>query len=685
MRPRENDSRSCSTSTRRGLPGREAHAPLRRRRGGRPGDRRRRRRRRGRSPSGWRGAAGRIVILEAGPFWDPGRGLGLRRGGLAPAVLDRAARDRRRDPVELGKNNSGRGVGGSMVHYAGYAPRFHPSDFETAQPRRRRRRLADRLRGPEAPLRAGRARAAGRRAATGRGATRTATRTRRTRSPAPRARAGRAPARLGIEMRVGPVGDRQRRVRQPAALHLPWLLPAGLQGQRQGLARWSPTCRTRSSTASRSAPIAWRPRVEIDDAPAAATGVRYFHEGRRERFQRARRRRRRRLLDRDARGCCCTRRAARFPNGLANNDDQVGRYVMVQGAPQVAGRFPEQVRMYKAPPPEISSEQFYETDARRGFARGFSIQTVGAAADRLGRARARRRPLGPRPARVHARLQPLVHARRAVRAAAARREPRDARRRARTATGCRWPGWTTRQCENDRANIAYRQADAHRHPAGGRRPGRADHRPLRPPRRRVPDGRDSPETSVVDADHRVWEMPNLFVADGSVMPDAGLGQPGADDHGPGLASGRPARRQARREGWGAAAGPARGRDGGPVGSLTAPAVGGFGARSRGQLTTAGVEANAARPVRQNTKAPLFLQGFYACAREDSNLHGLFAHKALNLARLPIPPQAQRRRSIAGHLGPSGLRACVRRMAALLYEHMFVSGAVYPNGAHRAWT
>ena len=33
--------------------------------------------------------------------------------------------------------------------------------------------------------------------------------------------------------------------------------------------------------------------------------------------------------------------------------------------------------MYKAPPPEICSEQFYETDETRGFARGFSIQTVG--------------------------------------------------------------------------------------------------------------------------------------------------------------------------------------------------------------------------------------------------------------------------------------------------------------------
>src|SRR5450755_2316221 len=33
---------------------------------------------------------------------------------------------------------------------------------------------------------------------------------------------------------------------------------------------------------------------------------------------------------------------------------------------------------------------------------------------------------------------------------------------------------------------------------------------------------------------------------------------------------------------------------------------------------------------------------FRCAREDSNLHELSAHKALNLARLPIPPQAQRR-------------------------------------------
>ena len=76
------------------------------------------------------------------------------------------------------------------------------------------------------------------------------------------------------------------------------------------------------------------------------------------------------------RGCCWPRPAAASRTALGNNDDQVGRYVMVQGATQTAGRWPEELRMYKAPPPEISSEQFYETDPDRGFARGFSIQTV---------------------------------------------------------------------------------------------------------------------------------------------------------------------------------------------------------------------------------------------------------------------------------------------------------------------
>ena len=35
----------------------------------------------------------------------------------------------------------------------------------------------------------------------------------------------------------------------------------------------------------------------------------------------------------------------------------------------------------------------------------------------------------------------------------------------------------------------------------------------------------SPEDSVVDSDHRVWEVPNLFIADGSVCPTQGSANP----------------------------------------------------------------------------------------------------------------------------------------------------------------
>ncbi len=66
----------------------------------------------------------------------------------------------------------------------------------------------------------------------------------------------------------------------------------------------------------------------------------------------------------------------RFPNGICNDYDLVGRYIMVQGAAQVAGRFTEEVRGYKASPAEVSTEEFYETDPTKDYKRGFSVQCV---------------------------------------------------------------------------------------------------------------------------------------------------------------------------------------------------------------------------------------------------------------------------------------------------------------------
>jgi choline dehydrogenase-like flavoprotein len=36
---------------------------------------------------------------------------------------------------------------------------------------------------------------------------------------------------------------------------------------------------------------------------------------------------------------------------------------------------------------------------------------------------------------------------------------------------------------------------------------------------------DSPLNGVVNSDHRAWSVPNLFIADGSVMPTQGSANP----------------------------------------------------------------------------------------------------------------------------------------------------------------
>ena len=66
-----------------------------------------------------------------------------------------------------------------------------------------------------------------------------------------------------------------------------------------------------------------------------------------------------------------------FERGLANSSDTVGRYLMAQAGNVVLGKFEQLVRMYKAPPAHALTEEFYETDPKRDFARGFAIQTVG--------------------------------------------------------------------------------------------------------------------------------------------------------------------------------------------------------------------------------------------------------------------------------------------------------------------
>jgi choline dehydrogenase-like flavoprotein len=463
---------------------------------------------------GWR-----IVVLEAGPFWDPDRDWVSDEAGAhtlywtAPRVIGGD------DPVELGKNNSGRGVGGSMVHYAGYLPRFHPSDFRTRsregvgqdwpidygdlKPHYERVERECPVAGQDWPWGDPHS---------------------YPHSPHPVSKQAlvlwRGALACGIEMRVGPVG-----------------ITNGVFGNRphciyRGLCLQGCKVNAKASPLVTHLPDAIHHGVEVRsdstacflplDGKGRVAGVEYMGRDGRHHLQRARAiavagysiETPRLLLLSAQRG---------FPNGLCNNEDQVGRYVMVQGAPQVAGRFPDEIRMYKAPPPEISSEQFYETDPGRGFARGFSIQTVsplpiawaehvlaeghwGASLREYMRDYNHWAVIG-----ILNELLPLPENRVTL---AADRDQLDLPVARMDYT----------QCENDRRSIAYATGVAkdiwkaagaqdmltisrYAHLIGGCRMG------------------FSPEDSVCDAAQRSWAVPNLYLADGSVCPTQGSANP----------------------------------------------------------------------------------------------------------------------------------------------------------------
>ena len=468
---------------------------------------------------GWR-----IVILEAGPFWHPDQDWVSDEAGSHQLYWTQQRVIGGADPIELGKNNSGRGVGGSMVHYAGYTPRFHPSDFTT---------FTDDRVGADWPITYDDLRphyeqverelpVAGQDWPWGHPH-------RYPFSPHPisgaAAKLREGALARGIETRVGPVG-----IVNGTFGNRPHCIYRGycLQGCKVN-AKASPFVTHLPDALAHNVEIranSMALRVDIDDDTGRARGVVYAGSdttvGGAHRLQRARAvavagysiETPRLLLASTSR---------RHPHGLGNNHDQLGRYVMVQGATQTAGRWPEELRMYKAPPPEISSEQFYETDPARGFARGFSIQTVS--------------PL------------PIGWAEHVLADGHWGRELREYMRdynhwatigvlnellahpdnRITLADDVDPYGQPVARMDytlgdNDKANMAYstkvitdilHAAGAQdvltiqrfAHLVGGARMG------------------TSPENSVIDANHRIWDVPNVFVTDGSVCPTQGAANP----------------------------------------------------------------------------------------------------------------------------------------------------------------
>ena len=460
-----------------------------------------------------------VVCLDAGPFWDPDKDWVSDERGSHTLYWTEPRQIGGETPVPLGSNNSGRGVGGSMVHYAGYTPRFHPSDFQTF--------TADGV-GADWPI------------------------TYQHLKPyyqlieAELPVAGqdwpwgdphsyphhahpvggngdvflRGAAAAGVRARVGPVAIPNGRFgNRPHCIYRGFCL----QGCKVN-AKASPLITHIPDALAHGAEI--RPdsqvsSVTVDAATGAATGVTYFRDGV-EHHQRAK-------AVAVAGYSIETPRllllstSKRFPDGLGNDHDQVGRYLMVQGAPQTAGRFPDEIRMYKAPPPEVSSEQFYETDPTKPYKRGWSIQTVSPLPITWAEHVTAQGHWGE-PLREY--MRDYVHW--AALGALCEFLPQ-ARNRVTLAEetdrhGLPVAHFSYSQCDNDKQLMKAAQAsmetilnaagaqevitiDRYAHLVGGARMA------------------TKAEEGVIDTDHKVFGMPNVFVVDGSTLPTQGSANP----------------------------------------------------------------------------------------------------------------------------------------------------------------
>ena len=464
--------------------------------------------------AGWK-----VVGFDAGPFWDPDRDWVSDELGshhlywTEPRVLAGS------DPVPLGSNNSGRGVGGSMVHYAGYTPRFHPSDFATYT---RDGVGADwpisyaDLRGYYEAIE-GELPVAGEDWPWGDPHS-------YPHSPHPMGANGMALQKgcleLGIPVRVGPVAIANGRFgNRPHCIYRGFCLQGcKVNAKASPLITHVPDALAHGAEVRADCMVS---RIVVDDDTGLATGVVYWRDGV-ERFQKAR-------MVAVAGYSIETPRllllsaTKRWPEGLGNDSDNVGRYLMVQGAPQTAGRFDEEIRMYKAPPPEAMTEDFYETDPSAPYQRGFTIQTVaplpitwaehvtaqghwGAALREYMRDYVHWATLG-----ALCEFLPLPDNRVTL------AEEKDR-------LGLPVAKFSYSQCDNDKAQVKAATKvmeeiltaagagetitiDRYAHLVGGCRMSK------------------TPDAGVVNRDQQVWSIPNLYITDGSVLPTQGAVNP----------------------------------------------------------------------------------------------------------------------------------------------------------------
>jgi choline dehydrogenase-like flavoprotein len=464
-----------------------------------------------------------VVILDAGPHWDPtgdfvsdetaSRGLFWTDERISAGT----------HPIELGSNNSGQGVGGSTVHYSMVAMRAHPDDF-------RRRTLEGEIVGAELrdwpvgyadlepfyeeveeDLQIA-------------GPTFYPWGPRRTRYPQ-REHDLNACAKvlvtgcttLGIPVAPAPIAtlSAPHRDRAPCVY--------------RGFCNYGCTTNAKSSVLVTYIPRAIRAgaevrphamvaRIEHDDR-GLVTGVLFF----RDRDATLHRQRARNVVVAgyavETPRLLLGSASSMFPDGLANSSGCVGRYFMVHTGDQVFAKFPERINQYKAPPPGGAiTEHFNRTMPAERFVCGYTIEVVGPHVTDFASRMATSRGLWGAPLRRAMLDYNYWSGLGIVGEVLPQRDNRvELYHQETDRHGLPIARVVFGQHENDDAIVQHAVAQMTRilEAAGGSDAWHASRTAHLLGGCRMGHGRDD---SVVDADCRAHDVPNLWICDGSVYP-----------------------------------------------------------------------------------------------------------------------------------------------------------------------
>ena len=459
-----------------------------------------------------------VVALDAGPYWRPLEDFASDEHHQAKLYWTDDRIVDGDNPLQLGSNNCGKSVGGSTVHFAMVSLRFRPEWF-TARGKlgygadwpldwremwNYYAEVEDTLKisgpinypwgppRPRYPYRAHELNAAALALAEGAEA-------------------------LGIAWSPTPLAtvSAPRGRAHPCVYRGMCVIGCSTNAKQSVLITWLPRA---LDAGAEIRDLAMVGRIEHDDS-GKATGVHYQRLGR-WRFQKARNVvvagysiETPRLLLNSA--------SSRFPDGLANSSGLVGKNLMVQANQAVWGISEREIRSYKGPPSLAITEHWNYTDVGKDFFGGYAYMSQGPLPLTWSGTQSGKRGLwGQRLIDEMERYNHQVGLK-----IVGECMPQERNRVTLTAErdqyGLPVPRVTYSYCDNDNKLIAHslafmRQAleaagateiwdetDDTYHLNGTARMG------------------DDPKTSVVNADCRSWDIPNLWICDGSVFPTVG--------------------------------------------------------------------------------------------------------------------------------------------------------------------